>query len=98
MSQGSSSSSSQDSNSNKPIKVIKKKCYKYVDFQKKMLACDLSPHTNLLTETFHGFVMIGQLEINQKSKDDWHLRLNLSEYAETIKDFVSLIIEGFKFP
>ena len=48
-----------------------------------MLPRDISAQTDLMTETFHGFVMIGQLEINQKSQDDWHLRLNLSDYAET---------------
>ena len=91
MSQGSStssSSSSQDSNSNKP-KVIKKKCFQLIDFQKKMLARDLTAQTNLLTETFHGMVMKGQMEINEKSPDDWHLRLNLSESAETMKEFSS---------
>ena len=82
MSQGSSSSSSQDSNSTKP-KVIKKKVFNLLGFQKKMLPRDISAQTDLMTETFHGFVMIGQLEINQKSQDDWHLRLNLSDYAET---------------
>ena len=57
-----------------------------------MLACDLTAQTNLLTETFHGMVMKGQLEINDQSPDDWHLRLNLSEYAQTMKEFVCLIL------
>ena len=64
-----------------------------------MLASDLSEETKLLTETFHGMVIKGQMEINEKSPNDWHLRLNLSEYYETIKEFVSPIIPlGYHFP
>ena len=42
--------------------------------------------------------MKGQIENNEKSPKDWHLRLNLSEYSETIKEFVSPIIPGYHFP
>ena len=42
--------------------------------------------------------MEGQMDINERSPDDWHLRLNLSEYAETMKEFVSIIIPGYNFP
>ena len=63
-----------------------------------MLASDLSEETKLLTETFHGMVMKGQMEINEKSPSDCHLRLNLSEYSETIIEFVSPIIPGYHFP
>ena len=74
------------------------KVIKLIDFQQKMLARDLSEETKLLTETFHGMVMKGQMEINEKSPNDWHLRLNLSEYSETIKEFVFPIIPGYHFP
>ena len=99
MSEGSSTSSSslsQDSNTNKP--KVTKKSFKLIDFQQKSLAHDLSEDTKLLTETFHGMVMKVQMEINEKSPNDWHLRLNLIEYSETIKEFVSPIIPGYHFP
>ena len=69
-----------------------------IDFQQKILTNDLSEETKLLTETFHGMVMKGQMEINEKSPNDWHLRLNLSEYSETIKEFVFPIIPGYHLP
>ena len=47
-----------------------------MDFQQKMLARDLSEETKLLTETFHGMVMKGQMEINEKSH---HTRILFSQ-------------------